>query len=74
MQNIKIALAKISWFLKLRTFYFVLFLGVPKAPTLILSPVKPHAFCSMYAGNVGFSSEISPSCPEENGSLGDIYF
>lgn len=35
-------------------FYFAIFLGIPKAPRLILSLVKPHAFCSMYTGNVSF--------------------
>lgn len=34
--------------------YFAIFLGIPKAPRLILSLMKPHVFCSMYAGNVGF--------------------
>lgn len=49
-------------------------LGVPKARRLILFLMKPHAFCSICTGNVGFSSEISPSCPEENGSVEEIYF
>lgn len=46
-----------SEFLMLRKFCFAIFLGVAKAPRLILSLVKPHAFCSMYTGNVGFLSE-----------------
>ena len=37
-------------------------------------PSEASCFCPAYTGNVGFSSEISPGCPEENGSLGDIYF
>lgn len=57
----------------LRKFCFAIFLGVAKAPRLILSLVKPHAFCSMYTGNVGYVW-IAPSRPEENGSLEEIAF
>lgn len=54
MQDIKIAIAKTSQFQALKMFYLAIFLGIPEAPRLILSLMKPHAFCSMYAGNVGF--------------------
>lgn len=48
----------------LRKFCFAVFLGVAKAPRLILSLVKPPAFCTVHTGNVGFSSESLLSTPK----------
>lgn len=74
MKTLKLLLQKLKLVSDARKVLLCYLLGIPKAPVLILFLMKPHAFCSMCTGNVGFSSDISPCCPKENVSVEEIYF